>query len=337
MWIANYRKPTKMVRLLKLCLFFGLGVILLGTEQAPRPVTLAFTGDVMLGRGVARAHSNGNWDDAMAAIQPALASADLALANLESPLSTIPVSTTSTDQQAHLNLCAAAKNVVALSASGLDLVFIVNNHDQDCGAAGKQNSHLALQAQGLMTIGQKGGVFYRTINGTKLAFLAYEDVTAPIDITGAVQAIQEARASGAVVVVSVHWGWEYQTAPNPRQTGLVQEFADAGATVVWGHHPHVLQRVAWLQGAGQTQPTLVAFSLGNALFDQLYPLDTRRGAVLLVTLDQNGIRSIRVSPFEIDPLKGKDIPASEKASSAILERLGPIATPTAFTTSSQDK
>ena len=91
-----------------------------------------------------------------------------------------------------------------------------------------------------------------------------------------------------------------------------QEFADAGAAIVWGHHPHVLQRLAWVQGLGQAQPTLVAFSLGNALFDQYGLETTRRSALVLVTLDPGGVQEFKFIPFMIDIQNSRILEAGQK-------------------------
>jgi poly-gamma-glutamate synthesis protein (capsule biosynthesis protein) len=101
-----------------------------------------------------------------------------------------------------------------------------------------------------------------------------------------------------VVVVSVHWGMEYQGSASDRQEALAQQFAEAGAALIWGHHPHVLQPAVWIPTA--RGKTLVLFSLGNALFDQAGLPDTRQSALVLAALDANGMRSARAVPFEID-------------------------------------
>ena len=114
----------------------------------------------------------------------------------------------------------------------------------------------------------------------------------------AVRAIRLARASASVVVVSVHWGMEYQGGASDRQKILAQQFADAGADLVVGTHPHVLQPAAFIPTA--RGKTLVLYSLGNALFDQPGLSDTRQSALVLVTLDLHGVKSVRAVPFVID-------------------------------------
>jgi poly-gamma-glutamate capsule biosynthesis protein CapA/YwtB (metallophosphatase superfamily) len=94
---------------------------------------------------------------------------------------------------------------------------------------------------------------------------------------------------------------------------------------VWGQHPHVLQHIAWVQGAGRRRATLVAYSLGNALFDQVEPMDGRRSALLLVQFGGGEIQGIQALPFVIDPRGGQVLAADEAEAAMIMERLGPLA------------
>ena len=128
-------------------------------------------------------------------------------------------------------------------------------------------------------------------------------------------------------VVSIHREVEYQPGANGRQRVIAQALADAGVAVIWGHHPQVRQPFAWVQGYNQALPTLVIYSLGNALFNQAPPPYTRRSAVLLVTLNNSGIRSIKAIPFEIDPLAGRVMEGSRVNAQIVTMRLGKIIKP----------
>lgn len=77
--------------------------------------------------------------------------------------------------------------------------------------------------------------------------------------------------------------------------------AEAGADIIVGHHPHGLQPVEWVWGEGRGRPTLVAYSLGNALFDQGAPPSARYGALLMVDVNRLGVKDVCVIPFQIDP------------------------------------
>ncbi|MDP2993780.1 MAG: CapA family protein, partial [Anaerolineales bacterium] len=153
----------------------------------------------------------------------------------------------------------------------------------------------------------------------QLAFLAFEDVALPLDTNAAVQAIRSARATGAVVIVSIHWGAEYQGGASDRQKSLALQFAVAGAALIWGHHPHVLQPAEWIETV--QGKTFVLYSLGNALFDQGGLADTRRSALVVVTLDADGVTSVRIVPFEIDVANSRVVQPDTETVEKIQDRL----------------
>ncbi len=98
------------------------------------------------------------------------------------------------------------------------------------------------------------------------------------------------------MIVSIHWGLEYQAGAARFQRELADQLAEAGAVLIWGHHPHVLQPAAWVDDS----KTLVLYSLGNALFDQYGLAYTRQSALALVTLSPEGVTDFRAIPFLID-------------------------------------
>lgn len=247
-------------------------------------ITLALLGDVMLGRAVRPSSETFSY------LEPYLTSADLALANLESPLTDAPVQTDSP-----YALCAAPANVRYLANAGFDLLALSNNHSLDCGTEGLLETQSVLMNAGLGFIGPDPEPAYRVINGIQLAFLAF-DATSGFDIETAAQAVRSARDTGTVVVVSMHWGAEYQAGASTGQKQIAGELAEAGAALIWGHHPHVLQPAEWIHD----NKTLVLYSLGNALFDQYGLEATRRSALVLVTLDSSGAQELEIIPFLID-------------------------------------
>jgi poly-gamma-glutamate synthesis protein (capsule biosynthesis protein) len=228
--------------------------------------------------------------ETFAYLEPFLTSADLALANLESPLTTSPVQT-----ESPYALCAPPENVKYLVDAGFDLLALANNHRLDCGPAGLIETQSTLTNAGLGFIGPDPEPVYRSLHGIRLAFLAF-DATSEFDIEAAVRAVQSARESGALVVVSIHWGMEYQAGASASQKRIAQAMGEAGAALIWGHHPHVLQSTRWISDG----KTLLFYSLGNALFDQYGLESTRRSALVVITLDSKGIKEFSVVPFLVD-------------------------------------
>jgi gamma-polyglutamate biosynthesis protein CapA len=254
-----------------------------GLSPAPS-VTLALLGDVMLGRSVRPSSETFSY------LEPYLTSADLALANLESPLTNAPVET-----ESPYALCAPPENVKYLVDAGFDLLALANNHSLDCGPTGLAETRSTLTNAGLDFIGPDPETVYRLVNGIQLAFLAF-DATGGFDTETAVQAVRLAHEVDAVVVVSIHWGAEYQAGASTGQRQIAEHLTDAGATLIWGHHPHILQPAEW-KHAGKA---LVLYSLGNGLFDQYGLENTRQSALVLVRLGPRSVQALEVIPFLID-------------------------------------
>lgn len=290
--------PAPRLRLLIVPLLLCAGLLAARAAPAQPGFRLALLGDVMLGRGVGQAYPDGDYRPALAGLSAALGPAGLAAANLESPLTRQPFAGRSYD------LRADPRAAAALSAAGLDLVTLANNHALDGGPAGLAESRRLLQAAGIAGLGPYPETFvYRAPNGLRLAFIALDDVSGLLDVVAAAQAVRAARRAGAQVIVSIHWGLEYQGGASPRQRRLAAELARAGAAVIWGHGPHVTQPAEW-QEAGEGRRTLVLYSLGNALFDQPGLPAVQRGSLALVEFTPAGVRLAVLLPVEIDALGG---------------------------------
>jgi poly-gamma-glutamate synthesis protein (capsule biosynthesis protein) len=314
-------RPPVVSHIIPFLIYFFL---MLPGEPAHPTYTLAFVGDVMLGRGVAQA-LDGNWEAAFAEVQPWLAEADLACANLESPLTTAPQLSPGYD------LRGPPEAVAALRAAGFDVVSLANNHALDAGGAGLRESVDALSRVGIMPLTSWGigrlvdwspqhqstnyqSTSHQPTNPPAYRLLAFDDSITPLDLNAATQAVTDAATGGeGTVIISIHWGGEYQAAPGPRQEGIARALAEAGANVIVGHGPHVLQRIEWI---GET---LVAYSLGNFLFDQPYPVDCRQGAILRVTLRGGEVASVEVVPTVTE--RGRVKLAGAEDAAAILARL----------------
>ena len=292
-------------------IFCILLLFLLFSCQAEGPtVTLALLGDLMIGRGVNPTPAS------LAYLMPDLMAADLSLANLESPLTDHPPAA---NPGSGYNLCTSADRTKLIPDWGLKLLSLANNHRFDCSPDGQLESASILTSAGIHPFGPGPEPLYQEIHGLKLAFLAFDDILTPVDKGTAKRAIQSARAEGRLVVVSIHWGAEYQQDASDRQKFLAQQFADAGAALVVGTHPHVLQPVKWIRTAWGK--TLVLYSLGNALFDQGGLAGTRQSALVVVMLDAEGVKSARALPFEIDVIHSQIIQPDTLAADQVHARL----------------
>lgn len=104
--------------------------------------------------------------------------------------------------------------------------------------------------------------------------------------------ISEAKKHADIVVVQSHWGQEYDNDPNDRQRQLARAMSDAGADIIVGHHPHVLEPIEVYNG------TVIFYSLGNFVFDQGWTR-TRDSALVQYHLKKNGTGRFEVTPIDI--------------------------------------
>ncbi|MEZ4590652.1 MAG: CapA family protein [Chloroflexota bacterium] len=274
---------------------------------AESPVELIAVGDVMLGRGVA------DVAEPLADVAPWLRAADLTLGNLESVIVAdgTPKSAPAGEPQPII-LHAPVTAVAHLTAAGFDLLSLANNHSLDFGGAGLAETAVRLQQSGITPLGIGADEtaayqpIYREVNGVQLAFLAFNGVPEPVvgeplavngeqwvraewEQARAVTAVAEARQQADGVIVSLHWGFEYELQADPWQETAAQALLAAGADVVLGHHPHVAQPVTVDRQSGQ----LVAYSLGNFVFDQLQE-PTDQGLALRLFVDGDGLRAAQL-------------------------------------------
>ena len=269
-------------------------------SSSPTAARLLFAGDVMLGRGVAKAAAA---DPAglLAGIRFEVASADLAVANLESPLTS-----RSHDPAFGPNaLEAPPASARLLAAAGFDAMGIANNHAGDAGPRTVTDTVRALSRAGIAAVGARPSAAPRVIvvRGLRVALLAFDATgqgppgVARWNEARARKAVTRARSSADVVAVGIHGGAEYVPTTDPYLMRIGRLLASWGADVVWGHGPHVVQPVHVLDPDRDGRPTVVATSLGNLLFDQHAP-GTRRGAIVEVLAGPDGVRAFRIGSAE---------------------------------------
>ncbi len=272
--------------------------------SSKKTVRLLFAGDVMLGRGVAPVAA-ADLDNLFAGIRFELSSADLALANLESPL------TTRTHVSGPDALEAKPFSARLLRLAGFDAVTIANNHAGDAGPETVSDTMRALAAAKVTVVGagasRKQALAARvvSIRGLRVALLAFDTtLEGPEPAAGhpgvarwsevlAREAVENARSRSDLVVVALHGGAPYASETDPYLLHLGRQLAGWGADVVWAAGPHVAQPVRLVRSEKSGRRTVVATSLGNLIFDQHIP-GTRRGALLEVLAGSDGVRAYRV-------------------------------------------
>lgn len=273
-----------------------------------RDFTLLFTGDIMLSRAVgermAREH---DWALPFHQIAGALRDADLRYCNLE-----CPVSDRGRDLHHLYSFRADPRVLEGLKLAGFNVASQANNHAYDWGPEALLDSLERLHDAGVLTVGAGHNALAAhyplllKVHSLRVAFLAYvniepRDATASVDRAGVawldpaqvLADIRFARPLADLVIVCPHWGVEYALKPTSDQVQLAHQMIDAGADLIVGSHPHVVQPVE------EYHDRWIAYSLGNFIFDQ-QPPNTHRGLMLQATVHGGRIVKVTAIPININ-------------------------------------
>lgn len=276
--------------------------------EAPH-LRLMFVGDIMLAREVGRMMAvSGDWRYPFLKIASTTQSADLAFANLE---------TTISDRGTRIGSIYSFRSdpraVQGLRYAGFDVVSVANNHIWDYADDAFLDTQKYLQDAGIAYAG--GGPDYEAahtpavldVRGIKVAVLAYTNLlpkfftrpdSAPAsasydDWSRVTEDIRKARSEADIMVVSYHWGTEYQAAHDRDQEDIAHKTIDAGADLVVGSHPHVVQEFEHYKNGW------IAYSLGNFVFDQYFSKETMSGDILEIDTEGKTITGAKTIPISI--------------------------------------
>ncbi len=287
----------------------GLAILFVGgTEEskhalqvafAPDPeATIIFGGDLMFDRSVRTYMRERGRDHVLSCIKDTLLDADLAVANLEGPITTHSSMSEGSVVGSPENFTFTFDPEVAklLYDHNLRLVNIGNNHIMNFGLDGLRQTKTYLTSAGVSYFGDPESpeaerVARMEVNGIPFSFVNWSDWTSDKTDHTVSQVRTEAEL-GNMVVVYTHWGEEY-IEPQERTKALARQFIDAGAAIVIGSHPHIVQEVEFYNGK------YIYYSLGNFLFDQYFSKDVTEGLLIKVTFGEEGARKIEEMPIEI--------------------------------------
>jgi len=280
----------------------------------PAEITLLATGDIMLDRGpgwyIEAYGPEIIFEGELGAL---LRSADITIGNLECAISErgepLPKGYT---------FRAPLAAVAALEHAGFDLVSLANNHAMDYGPLALLDTHEELARAGIASVGAGPDIASAMAaevierDGLRIAFVGLLDAPAEgpgfsrwsweatadtpgvawADTETVTAAVEAAARDADVVVAMLHFGAEYATEPTASQRALAEAAIDAGAALVIGSHPHVLQAVEEYSGG------LIAYSLGNFVFDG-FEGESNTTAILRVTLTARGVTAWEMIPARV--------------------------------------
>lgn len=281
------------------------------------PLNIVFVGDVLLHQPQhlqALRAENGHkslWSD----IQPIVEQADIAYANLEGPIApgTVGLGRSVSDPGHVFDKRVYTSYPMFnyhdfladdLKDSGFDVVSTANNHALDRGSRGVDLTIEHLKRVELLWTGTRSTTILSSFatrvkyNQWVVSFVACTEHTNGIADTNnqvllcnqtALDVVASEVKDSAVdaVIVTPHWGDEYQTQPNARQRQFAQKLANAGATLIVGSHPHVRQSIELIKSS-DNRDVPVLYSLGNFVSNQFHRSETQKGYIAFATLNVKG-------------------------------------------------
>ena len=301
-------------------------------EPEPPEIIIVAVGDIMLSRVVEQKmleHKNFNYPFLKTADY--LKSADLAFGNLETAIMAGRIIKTG-----EIVFRSDPKATEVLKDNNFQIVSLANNHTPNFGEKGLKDTFEYLNKADILYVGagenlaQARTPKYTKINDIKIAWLARtEQLYAPDNYAAGAKsagtafwnkeeilsAVAEAKKQADVVFVSMHAGTEYADEPTEDQMAFARAAIKAGAEIVIGPHPHVVQMAEKYQGK------YIFYSLGNFIFDQMWSKETREGLALKITLTKTGIKQIVATPILIEDFCQPRI-LNDGEGEGIVERLG---------------
>jgi len=277
------------------------------TAQPTGEVSLVFAGDIVLDDTAGAMIARG--EDPFSSLASVFAGADIRIGNLE-----CVIATTGTAGDKNYTFRAHPRSIPVLKRH-FDAVALANNHSGDYGREAFAQMLGLLKQAGLAQFGgghdlaQAHTPLIIERKGLRIALLSYSefmprsfeaDYNAPgIAWSEDEQVVDDIRKARAVykadlVIPVMHWGWENEPLANARQRQLARLMIDAGADAVIGGHPHVTQDIDHYKG----KP--IIYSVGNFVMKETDNPNQRRGWVLRLRLDAQGVKSFDTVNVQID-------------------------------------
>jgi len=271
-------------------------------------VKMIAVGDIMLSREVERRMIN-NEDFKYPFLKTAdiTRSGDIVFGNLETS-----IINGRTIQNNEMVFRADLRAVEGLVFAGFNVLSLANNHIMNFGKAGLESTIKILDENNILHIGagtSEEEIYkpvIKDIKGIKFAFLgftynfdqrkSFNGETygmANMEIEKMKESVKKAKSKNDIVIVSMHAGTEYKTFSNSFQENFARRAIDAGAHLIIGHHPHVVQNVE------KYKEGYILYSLGNFVFDQMWSNETRLGVIAEITFQDKKVKSIEFIPVKI--------------------------------------
>lgn len=282
-----------------------------------KSLRLSAVGDILLTGTVVEMIRNKSPKEPFIFVLEELEKGDLVFGNLECPLSN-----RGDPLKNKCCLYSSPETVKSLKSAGFNVLSLANNHIFDYGYEGFEDTISLLKENNISWFGAGKNLeearmpAILSTNNLSIGFLGYSwDFigsinatksnfgTAPLNEKLILEDVKNLKEKADIVIVSLHWGYDRECYPLPSQRKLAQGIIDAGASLVLGHHPHVLQ------GIEKYNNGVIVYSLGNFIFPDVsykhYNLvqkpENKESIIFSCEISKNGIED-----FDIIPIKSNN-------------------------------
>lgn len=276
-------------------------------------VVMDFVGDVMLGRGIAELAESKGYPYLYRGVADYWKQSDLVAANVESAVLRLPENQYKReDKKIRLFLSCNYDALDSLREAGVNLFGFANNHITDFGIEPIEELISYMKNEEVLYSGigmnRSDAVKYvlTNVNGVKVAFISVSDIYYAPDIageqsagvlttgyTGYNQIVNRASRESDLTIVYMHFGEENEVTTNKHQEQIAHQLVEAGANIVIGSHPHVVQK------AEKYRDGMIFYSMGNFIFDQGNTF-SRDSMMLQLKVNKTGKCEFEVIPMRIN-------------------------------------
>ncbi|MCA9355821.1 CapA family protein [Candidatus Kaiserbacteria bacterium] len=257
--------------------------------------SVVFTGDVLLARNIESLMKNKDLDYPFSGLSfKDFSQKPYVFGNFEASVPEVHIPT----KPLAMNFSVDKSMLTPAVRAGFTHFSLANNHSFDNKKEGFENTRIALNTNGILTLGHprkisSESISYISLQESKVAIIAVSALNSEPTVSEIKSVLKSASRQSDFQIVYIHWGDEYASVSNNSQKELARLFIDAGADMIIGHHPHVVQEVGYYKN------TLIFYSLGNYIFDQYFSEEVQTGLLLnLDFLDQAVISLVPVTSLD---------------------------------------
>jgi gamma-polyglutamate biosynthesis protein CapA len=277
-------------------------------------ISMTLVGDIMMGRNIENVIKEHGEQYLFRYMESYLKNADYVSGNFEHPV-LIEEEQNYEKADKYIHLSTNKEAVQAVKDAGFTVMNLANNHMMDYSEKGLNDTVNIFREKELSFVGagenmqQAKNIVYNDVNGIRVATLGFTDayvdgfiveenqpgvlsMNPDMLFNQIIDAKNSKRGNADLVVVHAHWGQEYDDEPSPRQQELGRAMVEAGADIIVGHHPHVLQSFEVYKDG------IIFYSLGNFIFDQGWTR-TKDSALVQYHLDTSGTATVDIVPLQI--------------------------------------